>query len=61
MAKSLHRLHHQNEAVMLAEAVGDLNLNGKNLKWAERFYTLVLSWDKENEEIYNKLILVLGL
>ena len=35
-------------------------MNEKNYKMAEKFYKIAQSWDGRKEEVYNKLIMVLG-
>ena len=44
----------------MAVAVGDHYANEEKIPKAEVFYQIAFGWDNKNEDLYNKLLRILG-
>ena len=63
LTKALYELDEQkckDDAFALAVTVGDHFDDKKNYSAAEKFYNMAFKWDKTSEELYNKLLRILG-
>ena len=57
----MNEQQHKKDAFDLAVTVGNhFDAQKKNYSAAEGFYNMAFKWDKTSEELYNKLLRILG-